>query len=208
MTKKHDRNSASKASDSTQASTDKSTNKPAEPEVTPKVEFGLELGGFLGGLFKGLGKIIDLAEQAEQAGGELREAGEIRGGTKERPIRGIYGFTIRTGLGKERPRVETFGNIKATRERKQAKPEFTVTETREPIVDVFDEQDYIVVVAELPGAIEESIKLDLHGDILIVEAGNEKIKYSKEILLPAKIDFEKKEMSFKNGVLEIKMKKR
>ncbi len=64
---------------------------------------------------------------------------------------------------------------------------------------------------------EESIKLELKGDILILEAGDEKRKYSKEILLPrlrqgfggqaAKVDFEQRETNFKNGVLEIKIPK-
>ncbi|MBU4299005.1 Hsp20 family protein, partial [Patescibacteria group bacterium] len=95
--------------------------------------------------------------------------------------------------------------------------EIKITETREPIVDVFDEKEHILVVAELPGVLEESIKLDLKGDILILEAGDEKRKYKKEILLPrlrqgfggqaAKVDFEKREVNFKNGVLEIKLKK-
>ena len=89
----------------------------------------------------------------------------------------------------------------------EAGGEIKITETREPIVDVFDEKDHILVVAELPGVLEESIKLDFKGDILILEAGDEKRKYSKEILLPAKVDFEQKETNFKNGILEIKLKK-
>jgi len=40
-----------------------------------------------------------------------------------------------------------------------------------------------------------------------LEAGDEKRKYSKEILLPAKVDFGSKEESFKNGILEVKIKK-
>jgi len=62
-------------------------------------------------------------------------------------------------------------------------------------------------VAELPGVSEDSISLDLKGDILTLEAGDEKRKYSKEILLSAKVAFESREKNFKNGVLEIKFKK-
>jgi HSP20 family protein len=65
-----------------------------------------------------------------------------------------------------------------------------------------------LIVAELPGVNEKEIKTNLKGDILILEAGEEgKRKYYKEILLPAKVDFESKEESFKNGILEIKLKK-
>jgi len=122
-------------------------------------------------------------------------------------VRGIYGFSIRTGIG-ERPKIQTFGNIKTVKEKEKAKPEFKITETREPIVDVFDEKDHILVVVELPGINEREIKTSLKGDILILEAGGEeKRKYYKEILLPAKVDFEQKETNFKNGILEIKLKK-
>ena len=163
---------------------------------------GLEDLPLVGGLIKGLGKFIDLVEEVEEAGGKIERKGEIKGlGEK---TKGIYGFSIRTGVG-ERPKIQTFGNIRPVKEK--AKPKFKITETREPMVDVFDEKDHILVVAELPGVLEESIKLDLKGDILILEAGDEKRKYSKEILLPAKVDFEEREVSFKNGVLEVKMKK-
>ena len=165
---------------------------------------GLEDLPLIGGLVKGLEKFIDLAEKVEEAGGEIKKRGEIRGLGKE--AKGIYGFSIRTGIG-ERPKIQTFGNIKTVKEKERAKPEFKITETREPIVDVFDEKDHILVVAELPGVLEESIKLDLKGDILILEAGDEKRKYSKEILLSAKVDFEQRETNFKNGILEIKLKK-
>jgi len=158
----------------------------------------------VGGLFKGLGKFVELVEKVEEAGGEIKRKGEIKG---KEGVRGIYGFSIRTGIG-ERPKIQTFGNIKTVKEKEKAKPEFKITETREPIVDVFDEKDHILVVVELPGINEREIKTSLKGDILILEAGGEeKRKYYKEILLPAKVDFEQKETNFKNGILEIKLKK-
>ena len=166
----------------------------------PKVEFDLGLGGLFGGLFKGIEKIVDLAEKAEKAGGELRKEGEWRGGSKQRPMSGVYGFSIKTGLGKERSRVQTFGNIKRTKQGPR------VVETREPLVDVFDEKDKILIIAELPGVQESDIKLDLKGDILNLETHGER-KYAKEILLPAKVDGDSKKMSFKNGILEAEFKK-
>ncbi|MEK7211989.1 MAG: Hsp20/alpha crystallin family protein, partial [Patescibacteria group bacterium] len=166
----------------------------------PKAEFDLGLGGFLGGLFQGVEKLINLAEKAEQAGGEFRKEGELRGGSKERPMRGVYGFTVKTGLGKEGSRVQTFGNIKKTKQGPR------VMETREPLVDVFDEQDSIMVIAELPGVQENEIKLEVKGDVLNLETTGEK-KYAKEVLLPAKVNNASQEMSFKNGILEVKFKK-
>lgn len=158
---------------------------------------------FVGGLLKGLGKFIDLAERAEEVGGELRRSGHISGLGGRKDVRGVYGFTVRTCLG-QKTKVEPFGNIKKTK----AGPK--VSETREPIVDVFDEKDHILIIAELPGIDENSIRLDLSsgkGDILLLKAANHDRKYSKEILLKDKIDFESREMNFKNGILEVKFKK-
>ena len=174
--------------------------KKQDKKEEPEAEFNLGLGGFLGGLFGGIEKIIELAEKAEKAGGELRKEGGFRGGSKERPMAGVYGFSIRTGLGKERSRIQTFGNIKRTKQGPR------VVETREPLVDVFDEKDSIRVIAELPGVQENEIKLEVKGDILNLETIGEK-KYAKEILLPVKVNAASKETSFKNGILEVKFKK-
>jgi len=165
-----------------------------------KDEISLEDIPFVGGLLKGLEKFIDLAERAEQVGGELKRSGQIKGFGGRKDIHGVYGFTVRTGLG-QKTKVEPFGNIKKTKEGPK------VSETREPIVDVFDEKDHILIIAELPGIDEKSIKIDLKKDILLLEAESKDRKYAKEILLPVQIDFDSKEMSFKNGILELKFKK-
>jgi len=164
---------------------------------------GLEDLPLVGGLFKGLGKFVELVEKVEEDGGEIKKKGEIK--DAEGKLKGIYGFSIRTDIG-GRPKVQSFGNIRPI-EKKPGKKEVKIAETREPIVDVFNEKDHVLVVAELPGASEDSIILDIKGDILTLEAGDERRKYSKEILLPAKVDFESRKENFNNGVLEIKMKK-
>jgi len=164
-----------------------------------------ELGDMplLGGLFKGLGKLVDLAEKAEEAGGKIERHGEIKGLTEKHP-RAVWGFTVSTMDKKKKPsfRVEPFGNIKKT----EKGPE--ISEEREPIVDVFDEKKEILVIAELPGVDEKEIKLDLKGDILLLEAADKERKYKKEILLPAKVDTKTRKMSFKNGILEVRFSKK
>jgi len=178
-----------------------------------KKEIELESIPFVGGLLKGIEKLVDVAERVERAGGEIKRKGEIKGLGGEKDLRGIYGFSIRTGIA-GRPQVQTFGNIHPVRKRsfsngvRPNKEGFKVAETREPIVDVFDEKEHILLIVELPGAAKENIKLDLKGDILILEAGDAKSRYSKEILLPVRVDFAKREMNFKNGVLEIKIPKK
>lgn len=180
------------------------TNNKTTNNKTSAGKFDLELDDipFIGGLFKGIEKLVDLAERAEKAGGEIKRNGEIKGlGDKK----GVYGFSVRTGIG-GRPKVQTFGNIRSV-EKKTGKSEVEIAEEREPIVDVFNEKDHILVIAELPGITQDCIKLDIKGDILILEADGEKRKYAKEVLLPAQVDFAGREVSFLNGILEVKINK-
>jgi len=158
------------------------------------IDFGLGKIGF-GGLFKGLGNLIDLASKLSEEG--VDKKGEIRGLPKG--ARGVYGVSIRTMAGK--PVIETFGNIRET-----AKGP-VVEEVREPIVDVFDEEDHIRLIAELPGVSEDNIKIEVTGDILNLTASDTDKKYAKEILLPSKVNPQSLKNTYKNGILEITLKK-
>jgi len=176
----------------------KKENKKTEKEGLD-IDFGIGKLS-LGGLFKGIEKLVDLAEHVEEAGGKIKKSGTIRGLGGRKDVRGVYGFTVRTGLGKK-TKIEPFGNIKKTKQGPK------VAKTREPIVDLFDEKNHILIIAEVPGIDEKSIKVNLKKDILLLEAGSQDRKYVKEILLPAKIDFASREVNFKNGILELKFKK-
>lgn len=162
-----------------------------------EIDFGLGKVSF-GGLFKGLGTLIDLAATVAEKGEEIRKEGEIRGMPKE--AKGVYGFTVRTMGGK--PVVESFGNVRDT-----AKGP-VVEEVREPMIDVFDEKDHVVVVAEMPGVENEHISIDVKGDTLFLKAGNKDRKYMKEVSLPAPVDAATLKSSYKNGILDIRVSKK
>ena len=100
-----------------------------------------------------------------------------------------------------KPVVESFGNVKKT----PAGPK--VEEEREPITDVFDEDQEIRIYAEMPGVSQEDIKLDLKEDILDISAQTGDRKYHKELLLPAKVKADTLSSNYNNGVLEVKVKK-
>ncbi len=159
-----------------------------------EIDFGAGKISF-GGLFKGLGNLIDLASRIKEEG--VGKTGEIGG--LPRDAKGVYGFSIRTMAGK--PVIETFGNVRET----SRGP--VVEEVREPMVDVFDEKDHILVVAELPGVSEEEIEIEASGDILKLTASGKSRRYAREILLPCKVKAESLKSSYKNGVLEINLEK-
>jgi hypothetical protein len=78
----------------------------AKKEKTTKksqIRVGFDLGKMIPkGIFEGIEKIINLAQEAEKEGGELRREGIIRGRGKNKDVRGAYGFTVRTGIGSDR----------------------------------------------------------------------------------------------------------
>jgi len=160
-------------------------------------EIGVEFD--LGGLFKGIGNFMDLlSKMAEEGKEEYTRTGELKGlGDK---VKGVYGFSVKMGLG-GKPVVEQFGNIKATE--KGA----VVEEVREPIVDVFDEGEHLVVIAELPGVEEDNIHLEVKGDILNLTAEGKDRRYSKEVLLPSPVEAAAMESSYKNGILKVRLRK-
>lgn len=152
-----------------------------------------------GGLFKGIGDLIDLVSQLEKEGKtEIRREGGFTGPSGK--TKAVWGFSIKTAVG-GKPTVEEFGNVRKT----ATGP--VVEEEREPIVDVFDEKEQILVIAELPGVEKENITVDVKGDILTLSAANSDRKYNKEILLSYAVDPSTLTTSYQNGILEIKIQK-
>ncbi|MBI4823593.1 MAG: Hsp20/alpha crystallin family protein [Nitrospirae bacterium] len=175
----------------------------AEEKKKKKEGMDIDLGvvklGF-GGLLKGIEKLVDLASRLEEAGGEIKKEGEIDLSRLKEGMKGVYGFSIKTAVG-GKPVVETFGNIRET-------PEGTVFgEEREPLTDVFDEKDEVIIIVEVPGIKTEGISVDLKGDILEIQAVNKSRKYRKELLLPSKVKKETLSYTYNNGILDIRVKK-
>jgi HSP20 family protein len=141
-----------------------------------------------------------MVETSEETGSETNRTGEFKVKGMGDKARGVYGFSVRSGIGGV-PHVEHFGNIRST----QTGPE--VADVRAPLVDVFDEAQEIVIAAELPGVSEEEIHIDIQDDVLSLETTGER-KYAKEILLPAVVDVTSLQKTYKNGILELRLKKK
>lgn len=168
----------------------KSTKAGAKPEIE------------IGGLFRSLGEAVDLLGKLVETGGTHTRQGEFRVKGLGDKARGVYGFSIRTGLGGETgATVERFGNVRPSREG------FVVDEVREPLADIFDERDQVVVTAELPGAKEPEIVVELKGDMLTIESKGER-HYAKEIVLPVEVEAASLQKKYNNGVLEIRVRKK
>lgn len=150
------------------------------------------------GLFRGLGEFVQLV-------GLLAEAGERHGTVRVKGlgdrVHGIYGFTIRSGLGRARPWIEPFGNIQA------GAYGLVVDDVREPLVDLVDEDDDMVVTVELPGVGADEISVRLDGRLLEILTSGER-RFAKRVPLPAAVLAGQYEQSYRCGVLKLRIRKR
>jgi HSP20 family protein len=80
-------------------------------------------------------------------------------------------------------------------------------EDKEPLVDVMDNKDGVVVIAELPGIEKKQIELHADHERVSIKADSGKSIYSKLITLPSKIDPTSASATYNSGVLEVTFKK-
>ena len=121
--------------------------KASDKDVKSSFNFGGLLGG-LGGLIERLGELAE-------AGEELSRSGELQDASGK--IRGVYGINVKTGLGdrgQTELKVEPFGNV-----RRDPVDRPLGEDIREPLVDIHEEDDGVLVLVELPGVAKENVKL-------------------------------------------------
>ncbi len=90
---------------------------------------------------------------------------------------------------------------------------------REPLTDINETKDQVIVTMELPGASKENISLDVTSNGIEISAKTQRItdteevsgasftKFRKFMSLPAEVDPDSVDATYRNGILEIKLKK-
>jgi len=113
------------------------------------------------------------------------------------------GFSIRS-LAEEKPAFEVEGGKPRPKRQRAAEPQPAVE--KEVLVDIFEEDNHLKIIAELPGVEEGDIKVELKENRLIISADTPQRKYHKEVALPCAVKGEP-ETSYKKGILEIELEK-
>jgi HSP20 family molecular chaperone IbpA len=152
----------------------------------------------LGKLIPGFGELVKGLEKSEAFQERLKAAdAEVEHQLEKAP-------PLRKVEGTRRSIIPPKTTLKVSRTtlRKEAAP----PPQREVVVDIFDEGDYLKVIAELPGVKEEEIKVEVQDKLLILKAQAAGQKYYKEIELPCLVKEELK-LSYKNAILQITMEK-
>jgi HSP20 family protein len=154
----------------------------------------------LGGLLGGLGTMIEKLGELAEAGEQLSQSGELKDGSGK--IRGVYGINVKTAIGdrgQTELKVEPFGNVHRTAAEKPFGDD-----VREPLFDIHEEEDHVLVLVELPGVSKENVGLKMDDGRLDLSAQRGKISYRKEIDLPKTCSAEHMTWECNNGILRIR----
>ncbi|MHB1035515.1 MAG: Hsp20/alpha crystallin family protein [Pirellulales bacterium] len=164
-------------------------------------EINVKLGGILGKFGDMIEKLSELAETGEN----FCKTGEIKGLDPIGKLRGVYGVSVKMGLGEhgeKELKVEPFGNM-----HKKPAGETVVEDVREPLADVHEEEDHVMVLAEIPGVSKDDVVLALKGAHLTIDAERGEKHFHKEVDLPAKFTRDKMRWICKNGILRIRLER-
>ena len=116
----------------------------------------------------------------------------------------VYGYSIKIGPN-GKPVIREFGNMKPGLREEQP---LSLYDRREPLVDVIEDDDFIRVLAELPGVEKQDIRLQATAQGLTIQVDNADRKYFKELTFPVDIDRSTAKSTYRNGVLEITFRKK
>ncbi len=122
-------------------------------------------------------------------------------------FKGPFMFGFNMGAGPDgMPQWQPFGNVKP-----RSEGEHEISPERDPLVDIYEDGEDLVVVCEVPGVSKKDIELKAsNNELEIVAETNEEVshgrKYHKIIPLPAEIDPDYAKARYNNGILEIRLK--
>ncbi|MFW9793155.1 MAG: archaeal heat shock protein Hsp20 [Candidatus Thorarchaeota archaeon] len=111
----------------------------------------------------------------------------------------VFGFSMNIGPD-GKPIIKRFGNPPSVEGEEPSS-------SLEPLVDVVEEDDEIIVVAEVPGVERDEIKVRIKGTTLTIHSDNPKRPYHKVVDLPGNVQKEDAKSAIRNGVLEVRLKR-
>lgn len=167
----------------------------------------LKTSGILDGVANILGRLGELAEKGE----ELRQQAEAKGqhGSESK---GVFDFSVKFGNANgPSGRPPSRGQSPTVRPVKSHSPTPATTARptpvdamREPHVDLFEEDDHLLCIAEMPGVGEETVKLSLVENQLSINGKSTRTEFAAKINLPVG-EYGSPTFQLNNGILEVKL---
>jgi len=184
-----------------------SRRKASNQDTGGKGRAGEKAGGEnrFGRILSGLTDIAEKLNEISEKGETVTKKGEFTFPSKEGGVKGVYGFSLKTGFGgkDDAIKVEPFGNIRKDKKTGEA----VVQEIHEPLIDVFEDKDATTLIAEMPGVGPDDIKIDVRDDVLTVSAKKGAKKYRKEVLLSHSPAKDRIKVTCNNGIVTIRCEK-
>jgi HSP20 family protein len=113
----------------------------------------------------------------------------------------VWGFSAAVGPD-GKMRLNPFGNLNP-----EGGPP-VVQEEREPLIDVMEQDEDIIIVAELPGVTRDDLQVKVSDYSVAIHVDTENRKYAKDLDLPVPVDPSSVKVHYSNGILEIQIQKR
>jgi HSP20 family protein len=157
----------------------------------------------LGGIFDGVSNLIHKFGELAEKGESLRSGthhGETSTGKK---ITTSYGFQMKFGPSQENE--PTIRPVQSSREKPVPTSTHVAPRVREPHVEIFDEGEHLLVIAEMPGVASDDVRLNFDGKKLEILGTAKSVSFRKEIELPQVFREEDIVITSNNGVIEIRM---
>jgi HSP20 family protein len=146
----------------------------------------------------------DIYEELEKLGYMIDETIQkaSEGSSDKSPARRnhVQGFSIKIGPD-GKPKIYKF----SSRQSQQIEDE--ISDDPEPLVDVIEDDEMLVVLAALPGVRKEDIDLRVTETCLTLSVDADEFEWYNEFKLPTKVNPNSAHASYKNGVLEVKMER-
>jgi len=133
-----------------------------------------------------------IRERKLDDGSVVREMGPI-----------VYGYSFKIGED-GKPIVRKFGNLNTFPSSLTGR--FSVSDQREPVVDIIKDVDKLKIIAELTGVTKSDLRITANETSLTIESLSGERRYNKKIDLPNEIEPSSGKSSYKNGILEVSFK--
>jgi HSP20 family protein len=118
----------------------------------------------------------------------------------------VYGFSMTMGPD-GKPVIKEFGNLRSNRDKSPGTQIREVKEETEPLIDIFEKDKEITILAQLQGARREDIHVDITETQVTIKADTPHQTYHKKLQLPALVDPNTAQTTYKNGILQIRLEK-
>ncbi|MDF2543917.1 MAG: hypothetical protein K0S47_3635 [Herbinix sp.] len=150
-------------------------------------------------LFTGLDKLIHVvADMAENNKDEVLLKGDIK--SNQNKNIGKYGINVKLGTDK----LDHFHEFQfSDKQKKDENKMKTIT----PVTDLFDEEDNVTIVVELPGVEKDDIELNLDKNIITITASKKDTLFSKQITLGFIPEYSKVKENFQNSIYSVMISK-